>query len=71
MLMAPAKKKKPKLSVNSRLYKKVYDEEFGELHRDMQVQVIEEPQSRYAKEFTKRVIRKAEELIDTMEEGPL
>jgi len=71
MLMTQAKKKRPRLSPNARLYKKVYDEEFAGLHRDVQVQIIEEPQSRYAKEFTKRVIRKAEELIDTMEEGPL
>ena len=34
--MTQAKKKRPRLSPNARLYKKVYDEEFAELHRDVQ-----------------------------------
>lgn len=66
--MAPAKKKKKKLSDEALIYKKAYDEEFEKLHREKQVRVIEEPEGRESREFTKVVIRKAECVFRKMEE---
>ena len=48
----------------ARRYESCWNYHFNELPKDTQVDIIENPEGRYSKEFTKKIIREAEKKFD-------
>ena len=44
----------------ARKYESCWNYHFNQLSKDLQVEIIEEPEGRHSKEFTKKIIREAE-----------
>lgn len=49
----------------ARRYESCWNYHFNELSKDMQMDIIENPEGRYSKAFTKKIIKEAEKNFDT------